>query len=274
MVLSLLLPALTIPLAQAGVPVIYDGVSGGDAASLLASVSEHTGLAAAELDAMPLDELLAAPPQALGDAVMRRCAGGPTELETVRAELVRAEAAGQQGDHLGAQDHLDLAVANLGCLGELVDTRVAARIFMLRGAIEAEQGDTEAARGELRTALAFAPDLAWDLSMPGEGQPLLIEERATPAALQVRVVPAGTSSGPWVDGRTLQGKGDRVAVASGLHLAQRVLAIRPELPVVLYSGYADVDVDHQATEAGISAVLAKPLKRAELARCLRRLLDR
>ncbi|MCK6507613.1 hypothetical protein L6R53_30315 [Myxococcota bacterium] len=203
--------------ALAGVPVVVDG---GDAAAVPARVSERTGLPVDQLALVELSSLLDDPPQALGDAVMRRCAGAPTRMEAVRADLVRAEAAWTRRDRVTAFDHLDLAVAQLGCLGELVDREVAARTFLLRGALLAERGQPEAAQGELRTALAFDPELAWTGAFPVEGEVLLAEQRAQPDELTVRVVPAGTSSGPWIDGRTVGGDGAVVAVGPGLHLAQ------------------------------------------------------
>lgn len=214
----LLLPLLTLCLpARAGVPVVVDG---GDTSAAPALVALRTGLPTSQLQVVALSSLLDDPPQALGDAVMRRCAGQPTRMEAVRADLVRAEAAWQKRERVEALDQLDLAVAGLGCLGELVDRQVAARIFLLRGALEAERGQEEAARSELRTALAFEPELGWTSAFPVEGQVLLAEERLTPTDRGIEVVPAGTSSGPWVDGRTVGGTGERVGVAPGLHLAQ------------------------------------------------------
>ena len=203
--------------ALAGVPVVIDG---GDATAVPALVAQRTGLPVDQLEIFDLGDLLTQPPQVLGDAVMRRCSGAATRMEAVRADLVRAEAAWARRDRVGAFDHLDLAVAQLGCLGELVDRSVAARIFLLRGALEAERGQPDAAHGELRTALAFDPELGWTGSFPVEGQVLLAEQRAIPTELTIQVLPAGTSSGPWVDGRTVDGDGAQVSVAPGLHLAQ------------------------------------------------------
>lgn len=211
----LLLCMLTTALA--GVPVVFDS---GDPTQVPAQVAARTGLPTSQLDATPLRDLLAQPPQALGDAVMRRCTSGPGQMTGVQSELVRAEAAWSAGQPLTALDHLDLAVAQLGCLGELVDPAVAARVFLLRGALEADADRIDAARGEFRTALAFSPDLAWDSRFPPAGAIVLVEEQAGVPAFGIGVVPAGTSSGPWVDGRTIGGGGDRVAVSPGLHLAQ------------------------------------------------------
>ncbi len=45
---------------------------------------------------------------------------------------------------------------------------------------------------------------------------------------------------------------------SGLQLAKQLHAFRPELPVVLASGYVDDDLEKKAAEAGVSEVLYKP----------------
>ena len=130
---------LLVGLARAATPVVVDGPA---PPQLLAELSALTGLPTEQLQVQALEPLLAAPPQALGDAVVRRCTGEATRTDQVQTELVRASAAWSGGqDEVGTQDHLDLAVAYLGCLGELADAPVAAQVFLLRGALEARRGD-------------------------------------------------------------------------------------------------------------------------------------
>ena len=59
---------------------------------------------------------------------------------------------------------------------------------------------------------------------------------------------------------------------SGLELLAELRRTRPELPVVLVSGYGGPDLNAAATAAGAHAVLAKPLGAADLAQCLAQLL--
>src|SRR6516162_3267937 len=59
---------------------------------------------------------------------------------------------------------------------------------------------------------------------------------------------------------------------SGLELLAELRRTRPELPVVLVSGYGGPDLNASATAAGAHAVLAKPLGAADLAQCLAQLL--
>jgi PAS domain S-box-containing protein len=56
---------------------------------------------------------------------------------------------------------------------------------------------------------------------------------------------------------------------TGLELARELLAIRPGLPVVLYTGYADGVMDAQVQAAGVRALLKKPVEPAQLLALLR-----
>lgn len=196
----------------AGTPVVHDG---GAPDQVLAETASRTGLPADQLTAVDLEALLAAPPQAIGGAVVRRCTKGPTQNAVVQTELVRAEAAlVSGGDPL---DHLDLAVAELGCLGELVDAKTAARLFLMRGAL---QSDPDLARGEMRTALAFDRDVPWNDRLPEAGKAILDEQRNNPESHKLGVAPAASPSGPWLDGRIVVVGSLGTTVQEGLHLAQ------------------------------------------------------
>jgi CheY-like chemotaxis protein len=60
---------------------------------------------------------------------------------------------------------------------------------------------------------------------------------------------------------------------TGLQLARRLIAIRPELPVILCTGFGDQDTEARAGASGIRTVLLKPLILRDLAEaasaCLR-----
>jgi CheY-like chemotaxis protein len=49
-----------------------------------------------------------------------------------------------------------------------------------------------------------------------------------------------------------------------MELARQVLALRPSLPVVLYSGYADAITEAQVQAAGLRALVRKPVEPAAL----------
>ena len=56
---------------------------------------------------------------------------------------------------------------------------------------------------------------------------------------------------------------------TGLELAHELAAIRPGLPVILYTGYADSVLDAQVEAAGVRALVRKPVEPAQLLALLR-----
>ena len=61
---------------------------------------------------------------------------------------------------------------------------------------------------------------------------------------------------------------------SGLQLAVELRACRPDLPVILYTGYGDGIAPGELQAAGIRAVLAKPVNPAALEATLSGVLGR
>ena len=60
---------------------------------------------------------------------------------------------------------------------------------------------------------------------------------------------------------------------TGIELARRVREIRPAMPVILMTGYGSAELMSEAARIGVSEVLRKPLRRADLADALARVLD-
>ena len=60
--------------------------------------------------------------------------------------------------------------------------------------------------------------------------------------------------------------------ADGIELAAEVQRMRPEMPVILLSGFVEERTPHEIRQAGIRAILPKPVSLPELAATLRRLL--
>ncbi|PKN44888.1 MAG: hypothetical protein CVU58_09000, partial [Deltaproteobacteria bacterium HGW-Deltaproteobacteria-16] len=60
---------------------------------------------------------------------------------------------------------------------------------------------------------------------------------------------------------------------TGLDLARAILAKRPELPIILCSGYSEVINAERAKQLGIRAFFLKPLQEEELAGLVREVLD-
>lgn len=213
--LTLLWALLLLPPAQAaGVPLVTDEAT---TTGLKELVAGRSGLPEEQLELVPLSEVLTRPAEALGKGVLRRCATSPTGMSTIKTALARAEAALREEDDRSALDQLDLAVAQLGCLSELAEPQVSARIFQLRGVLLGQE-DEDAGKSELRTALAFASELSWGVHEPRLGPELVQAVAEEPLPYVVHVSPPKRSSGPWLDGRPVPGVG--LDVRKGLHLLQ------------------------------------------------------
>ncbi len=60
---------------------------------------------------------------------------------------------------------------------------------------------------------------------------------------------------------------------TGIDLAKRILDVRKDLPIILFTGYSEAVSPEMAKKAGITQFLAKPLVRQEVAETIRRALD-
>jgi CheY-like chemotaxis protein len=56
---------------------------------------------------------------------------------------------------------------------------------------------------------------------------------------------------------------------TGIQLARELCAVRADVPVVLYTGFADAGAEDKARAAGIVALLRKPIEPAALLAALR-----
>jgi CheY-like chemotaxis protein len=59
---------------------------------------------------------------------------------------------------------------------------------------------------------------------------------------------------------------------SGTDLAREIVLLRPDMPIVLMSGFGGPQLHERAQAAGIHELLRKPLQRKDLAECLGRVL--
>ncbi len=62
-------------------------------------------------------------------------------------------------------------------------------------------------------------------------------------------------------------------VLSGLELTRRALAIRPDIPIILCSGYSDQVTPELALKQGVREYLHKPVMGRQLAASIRQALD-
>jgi CheY-like chemotaxis protein len=61
---------------------------------------------------------------------------------------------------------------------------------------------------------------------------------------------------------------------TGLELARGITAIKPDIPIIICTGYNNKITEDVAREAGIARVLLKPLEIREFAVAIRELLDK
>ena len=59
---------------------------------------------------------------------------------------------------------------------------------------------------------------------------------------------------------------------TGYELAQRLMEIRPDIPVILCTGYSDLVTAESAIAGGIQAFVIKPINRLSIAETIRRVL--
>ena len=59
----------------------------------------------------------------------------------------------------------------------------------------------------------------------------------------------------------------------GAELSQQLLAIRPNLPIIMYTGYSETCDDERAHAIGIRAYVMKPVERSKLIQVVREVLD-
>ena len=141
-------------------------------------------------------------------------------------------------------------------------------------------------RAEGRAIVATAVDAA----VPrGGGERILLVDDEEPLMVMTAEVLAqlGYEAMPFTDGRAALEAFEKtpdgfevvvtdevMPVLTGTELARRVRRIRPDLPVVLVSGYSGPILTQQALGAGVSELLKKPVQSRELAAALARALRR
>jgi DNA-binding NtrC family response regulator len=59
----------------------------------------------------------------------------------------------------------------------------------------------------------------------------------------------------------------------GLELAQELLRLRPELPIILATGFGETNLLEQAQQIGIRECLEKPILARDLDKAIRRVLE-
>ena len=60
---------------------------------------------------------------------------------------------------------------------------------------------------------------------------------------------------------------------TGIDLAKRILEVRKDMPIILFTGYSETVSPDMAKAAGISEFIMKPVSKREAAEIIRRVLD-
>jgi DNA-binding NarL/FixJ family response regulator len=60
---------------------------------------------------------------------------------------------------------------------------------------------------------------------------------------------------------------------TGEQLARELIAIRPEIPVIICTGFSDENSEQRARDLGVKGILKKPVARGDLAEMVRKVLD-
>jgi CheY-like chemotaxis protein len=60
---------------------------------------------------------------------------------------------------------------------------------------------------------------------------------------------------------------------TGMELAKELMAIRPDIPIILCTGFRDLVDGKQCKAIGVRELLLKPYLRTDLARTIRKVLD-
>jgi FixJ family two-component response regulator len=60
---------------------------------------------------------------------------------------------------------------------------------------------------------------------------------------------------------------------TGIRLAQKMLDVRKDMPVILFTGYSEAVSPETAKKAGIREFMMKPIVKREVAKTIRRVLD-
>jgi len=60
---------------------------------------------------------------------------------------------------------------------------------------------------------------------------------------------------------------------TGEKLAREIMQIRPDIPIILCSGYSELMTESQAKQIGIKAFVMKPIVIREMADTIRKVLD-
>lgn len=137
-----------------------------------------------------------------------------------------------------------------------------------------EVGEMGAGHGDLRMSRGTERILFVD------DEPALVElGKQALGALGYRIQALGDSQEAWARFAAEPEAFDLVITdltmpgMTGAQLAEKILALRPKIPVILTTGYSDILTEEEARELGVREYLLKPLSPGRLAEVVRLVLD-
>lgn len=236
----------------------------GDPRAAVAAVARSTGRVEWELEPAQIADGAVAPRAELTGSPAPASCAAPTTSAAVHAAVSRAEARVVAAEWGPAAAELDGGIVAIGCLTDPVEASIAARLFLLDGAVYAMSGDPSRAQRSFRQAITFQSGLPWDAVLP-------VDARVPFDAIAAEVRPSvhialGTGvadpSSVFIDGRPAGAVSGGFDVVAGPHVLQVIAPTIATLAVDVAPGAAltltvpaALDAD-AVTRAGDPAVRA------------------
>ena len=214
------------------IPVLYTG----DAWSALDQVVATGREDPHRLLPVPTTSLAPVAPTIRG-ATFQDCSGSTATNAEIQRSVDLAEDLFFQRDMEKALALLDKATAGLACLNQALESSLASRVHLLRGAALLGLDQVEPATEAFRQARIFEPDLVWDADLgllPNEfqqGRP-----PGDPARLHLSPT-TGETHGVLVDGRALLPGERTLSLPAGRHVVQVLDPVVQSLSTSLEPGH-------------------------------------
>ncbi|NTV42842.1 MAG: response regulator, partial [Syntrophobacteraceae bacterium] len=236
--------------------------------------------------------------------------GGTLDVEVAEEELAAADLASEPGLRPGSYVRLTVRDTGHGIERQLLD-RIFEPFFTTKGPFEGTgmglavvHGIVKRHDGFIRVSSEVGKGTGFDLYFPkfanaealrasdapeiprGHGRILFVDDEAALTRLAREMLESlgyevTVENGAIEALETFEGRANAFDLVitdytmprmTGLELAGAILAIRPEIPVILCSGYSDMISEEKIREAGIREFIMKPVGLREMADAVRRVL--
>ncbi len=201
--------------------MLYPGTDPGGA---VARATGATKVPAEDLSPLTIRQLVEGqPPRLEGPGSLTTCAAAPTDLQSLRDNIARAQRSLAYLDYEQTVAGLRSSETLIGCLKEPLDGTVAGRLYFLLGLSLFNQGQLADAKAAFRRAHVFQPGMPWDDYYAPKGKPLFEEAAKEVAALvpvSVQLVPSPAPEAVWIDGKPSAILNGNVLLLPGAHVFQ------------------------------------------------------